>query len=236
MADPVNNLDQVRNTISGISAIITFLAVLVALFKDWLWEKINKPKLVLNFEMEAPYCTKSFFYNQHNNRNVDTYYFRLRISNTSSIPAKGVQVQVENVQRKYTDGTYHEDKQFQPINLRWTNYGNPKQNTTTILPGMGAFCDLGHVYDPSYRQFYLGSAGITKPNDSDVFLFELALESKPMNGTDLLKIGEYQIEVALAAENVMPKKKSIAITFKGPWTINEDIMFSDGIGITIQDI
>lgn len=224
-----------RVLVSIISAIITFFAVLVALFKDWFWEKIKKPILSVKFEMGPPFCikTKAQFSEQQPTQH-DVYYFRLKIDNEGTQTANRVQVYVNKVSRKHTDDLYYDERQFQPMNLKWSNTNNPAIYVPHILPNMGKFCDLGHIIDPIYRQYYSSSLGVTIPGDAATFLFELDIEVPPNTGSHLLKIGEYKIELLIAAENVKPVTKDIILNFRGPWNEVEDIMYRDGIGIRIE--
>lgn len=233
---PVQNIDyQTKQLIvSIISASITFLAVIVALFKDWFWAKIRKPKISAYIEMKSPFCTKTLVYNQLAQRAMEGYYFRIKVLNSGTTIARGVQIYIESIMRKHPDGVYRNENRFLPMYLRWAGPEpqNPKDSiNSNILPGMSKYCDLGHVLDPAFRQFYLNSPGLTIPGDTDTLLFELDLEVKPFTGSHLLKIGEYEIYIKIAAENSKPITKKIVLNFLGPWTVNENTMFENAIGI-----
>jgi hypothetical protein len=237
MSDTVNDIQGKQFLISSISAGFTLLAVIVALFKEWFWEKIKSPKLDVKFEMHSPYCTKTLTVNQTTPQSFYSYYFRMKIVNEGQRTANRVQIYLNKVSKKHSDGLYYEEEQFQPMNLKWSNPQkptDPELYAFQILPGMSKYCDLGHIFDPNFRQFYLNSPGICIPGDPDTFLFELELEVQPFTGSHLMKIGEYILELIIAAENSKPLTKRVTLNFFGPWTLAENIMFNNGIGIRIQ--
>lgn len=237
MSDPTNDVQTKQVIISSFSAGFTLLAVLVALFKDWFWGKIKKPILDMKFEMQPPYCTKTLTLSPMSPQPFSSYYFRMKIINTGSQTANRVQVYLNKVSKKHPDERYYEERQFQPMNLKWSNpksQNDPEIYASQILPGMGKFCDLGHIFDPTFRQFYLNSPGICIPGDPDPLLFEFELEVQPFTGSHLVKIGEYILELIIAAENAKPMTKKVTLNFYGPWTLVENTMFNNGIGIRIQ--
>jgi len=234
MADPLTDFQTKQLFISSIGAFITLSAVLVAMFKDWFWNKVRRPVLNASFEMKSPYCTKTLVSNTLSQRPFDAYYFRLRVSNNGSVMATGVQVYINRIKKKHPDGLFHDEKRFQPMNLKWAGpiANNIKDSiSVNILPGMSRYCDLGHVFDPTFRQFYMNVPGIAIPGEPDTLLFELELEVQPFTGGHLLKQGEYQIDLQIASENSKPVTKELFLNFLGPWTTAENVMFENAIGI-----
>jgi hypothetical protein len=140
-------------------ATATFLAVLVALFKDEFLRWRRKPKLRLSVSLAPPDCHKTTVtyvvqkvaptYNP-----ADCYYLRLWVENVGKTRAERVQVFVAKLSRRTADGSFKNVDQFLPMNLRWSHAGSktPEIFAEGISPEMGRHCDLAHLVDPTFRK------------------------------------------------------------------------------------
>jgi len=225
------------NTAIWIGSIATLLALIVALFKEELVGLWRRPKLQARIRLSAPDChkTEMTLYDKNTGavlERSDCYYLRSWIENTGNQRAEKVQVFVSKLFRRHADGSFVEDKSFLPMNLRWSHSQptplGPEIFAEGISPQMGRHCDLGHILDPSKRTRF----GINLPSvPSGKTILELDLEIAPNTLTHLIPPGVYRVELKLAAANVKPLTKIIEINHTGDWYIDENKMFSDGIGM-----
>jgi hypothetical protein len=142
-------------------ATATFLAVLVALFKDEILHSRRKPRLTVLIALAPPDCHKTTLTYMAQNPVVtygsaDCYYLRLWVKNDGKTRAERVQVFAAKLLRRSADGSFREVDAFLPMNLRWAHgqqaSGGPEIFAEGISPEMGKHCDLGHLVDPEFRR------------------------------------------------------------------------------------
>jgi hypothetical protein len=224
-------------TAAWFSAIATFLAVLVALFKEEITKIWRRPILDGSIELRAPDChkTEMTFFNQRSGEifaKGDCYYFRIWVENKGNLRAERVQVYASSLLRKHADGSYKRVKNFLPMNLKWSHSKQrpegPEIFAEGISPFMGKHCDLGHIVDPGVRK----QTNQTLPDfPEEETLFVLDLEVFPSTLSHLIPPGEYRIDLKIAAANAKPVTKTFELNITGEWYENENKMFADGIGI-----
>jgi hypothetical protein len=236
------------------SAIATFTAAFVALFKEEIVKLWRRPKLIGSITLHAPDCEKTeiqvtagqnpqMVFTGTNNEGVvaftgslipnaeiwrgHAFFFRLWIENQGQQRADEVQVFAKHLKLKHADGIFRTVETFMPMNLRWTH--NPAHRPAIfadINPFMGRHCDLGSISDPSNptQPLLLGL-------DKEQVSLDLALEVFPYTQSHRLIPGCYQLELRIAAANAKPIVKVIEITFTGRWYSDVSDMFKSGIGI-----
>lgn len=217
-------------------ATATFLAVLVALFKDEMLRWWRKPKLTVSVALAPPDCHKtSLYYDVSNSRVVgsaDCYYLRVWVANVGKTRAERVQVFASKLFRRRADASFKEVEAFLPMNLRWAHghraSGGPEIFAEGISPGMGKHCDLGHVVDPKLEK----EVGEDLPGiAADHAILALDLEVPPASLSHLIPPGVYRLELRVAAANSAPQPKAIELTITGKWFEDQAQMFSDGLGL-----
>lgn len=224
-----------------VGAAATVLAVLVALFKTEIVNWWRRPILEASVFLEPPYCHSTTLHFQVQKValtfvQAQCYYFRLWIANRGKTRADRVQVFAARLLRKIADGTFKEDRNFLPMNLRWAHGhsrepgGGPEIYAEGISPEMGKHCDLGHVTDPSFRiDLHEDLDGVPAAST----IFALDLEVNPNTKSNLLGPGTYRLELQVAAANSRPVKKVVEVTITGKWFVDERQMFQDGIGLRV---
>jgi len=210
---------------------VTFLAVLVALFKEELQRIWRKPELKALIRSTAPDChkTEMTFTNPRTGEviaRVPCYYLRIWIENRGNQRAEQVQVFASRLWRKRADGTFGEERQFLPMNLLWSYIGRPFLDG--LSPEMGQHCDVGHVLQPG-NALTDGETLPAVPKGQAVLALDL--EMKPFTKSHLVPPGEYQLELKIAASNCKPVSKKLDLNITGEWFDDEAKMFEDGLGM-----
>ena len=204
-------------------AIATFIAVIVALFKEDIVKFWRCPNLDLRVKLEAPDCQKIPLQviNQSAGKKfrIDSYYLRLWIFNSGRVRVDRVQVFASKLLRQHADSEFKKEQSFLPMNLKWSHSQlsskGPEIFAEGISPDMGKHCDLGHIK----------KAETTK--------LELDLEVLPNTGSHILTPGKYRLDIKIAAGNFKPITRTIEINLTGAWFDDEARMFSDGLGLKV---
>lgn len=225
------------NWASILTAIGTMLAVIVALFQKQLIALLFHPNLKARIDLSAPDCVKTKINHYDENGRLksqeNSYYFRLWVENNGSVRAENVQVFFSKLLKKYMDGKFIEEKQFLPMNFRWSNspIGQVEIFTDGISPKMGKHCDIGHIVDPSTPR----SSALREILNftGEKTLLEFDLEVFPSTYSNVISPGEYQLVLQIAAANAKPKEVKLSLNFTGEWFNDETQMYSKGIGIQI---
>src|SRR5712692_2481897 len=86
----------------------------------------------------------------------------------------------------------------------------PSKALNLIVSKMRKQCDLGHITDP-HRRAAVGDENATlRLGDDDTALaFELMV--KPNRGGHIVRAGDYQLDIVVAAENARPLQKTVEI-------------------------
>ena len=216
------------------SAFVTFLAVLVALFRDEIRGWWYRPVLTAVIRLEAPDCHKTVLVANNPMEQLaqrgDCYYFRIWVENIGKQRAEKVQVFVAKLLKKRADGNYGEVQSFLPMNLRWSHSSpGPEIFAEGLSQGMGKHCDFGHILEPSFRSALSPQGSSASPKGETVL--ELDLEVQPNTMSHVLLKGSYKIQVKIAAANARPMTKWWEINLTGNWYSDEEKMFLEGIGI-----
>jgi hypothetical protein len=218
-------------------ATATFLAVLVALFKDEFLRWRRQPKLRLSASLAPPDCHKTTLTyviqkTAPTYRAADCYYLRLWVENAGKTRAERVQVFVAKLSRRSAAGSFKEVDQFLPMNLRWSHAGPkaPEIFAEGISPQMGRHCDLGHVVDPSLRKEVGDDLPTLADNET---VLALDLEIQPNTRSHLVPPGVYRLTLRVAAANCPPRTHVLELTLTGKWFADEPRMFTDGLGIKL---
>jgi hypothetical protein len=227
-----------QSVIAGfVSAAVTFLAIIVALFRDEIRRLWQRPKLTAKIDLEPPDCHKTRISVVHVSTGAisagTSYYFRLWIENAGNIRADRVQVFASRLWKKDLSGSYLNEERFLPMNLCWSHAANPQKPeiyAEGISPSMGKHCDLGHILNPDLRKAISEFPEGTPPESNCLVL---DLEVKPNTMTHLLPAGEYRLEIKIGSSNARPISKIIAIRLSEKWNDDERKMFTDGISINM---
>lgn len=200
--------DPANLVVNIILAIITFLAVLVALFQERIKDWFNLAHLDLNINLDPPDCHQIDLTDQSRAFLSKCIYLRIRVINFKGKTAKNVEIIASNLWR-YDNDTYNVVKTFLPMNLRWSHLHRAKE---VVPPKSFRFCDLGPI----------------RPLQSNVVLkLDTIVQPNPVSGgvlPNVLEAGKYKLELLISGDNTKPKIYTWIIEFSDQWSDDEDIM------------
>jgi len=208
----------------------TLVLAAVAVFQETIRGWFYHPKFQVSIKTEPPDCHAVPFTTEDGAFLADSIYLRLWVENVGNATAKNAEVYAEELRRQRADGTWERVEAFPPMNLKWANVG--KIYFPRIAPEMGKHCAVGHIADPARRHLLHEDVPRLALSDQQTSLaFDLMVA--PNHRGHIIGPGEYQLKILVAAENVRPIKKTIAISLRGMWDADETRMLRDGVGVTI---
>jgi hypothetical protein len=208
----------------------TLVLAVVAIFQDTIRGWVYHPAFRLSTKTEPPDCDAVPFTAQDGTFLAHTVHLRLWVENVGNATAMNAEVYAKELRRQRADGTWERLGAFLPMNLGWSHVGGIY--FSRIAPEMGKHCDIGHVTDPAGRHSVGEDApalGLTDQQCSMVF----NLIVRPNHKGHIVGPGKYRLDILVAADNVRPIKKTIAISLQGPWDANETIMLRDHVGVAV---
>jgi len=245
---------EIINLITAIGAVVAaIVALAIAVFQDRMRTWFMRPKLEISIDLCPPDCHKTKMRYAHSLRGyfeggtsvqpprdprewprekeVDTYYFRLRVKNSGSQKAESVEVFAAHLSKKQADGSPKPVGSFLPMNLVWSHLR--EVFLPAISPGTYKHCDLAHILNPEDRAWVPGE-DTTWPNVSPAkTVLSLDTFVQPYTQSHLLPFGIYHLTIIVAAANAKAITKKLEITLTGDWYDNEQEMLGQGIGIRL---
>ena len=141
------NAVQWGNAAQWAGALMTFAAVIVALFKEDIIRCRRHPKLMARIEAKHPYCLR---FPARENRQKPwagwTYWLRVWVKNEGNVRAEKVEVFLSQALVR-NNGSFEPVPNFTPMNLTWSNTHDTY--VEGISPQMRRFCDFAAIYDPA---------------------------------------------------------------------------------------
>lgn len=189
-------LDPIATAVGVISAIGTVLVAVVAVWGDWLRDKLAGPKLEIKLA-NKPILTSM------NGRKV--VYHHLVVSNRRSwAVAKGVQVFLTDVSTRTRDGTFVAQVMSARLPLTWAY---PKFSPVAPSIRDERSCDLGYLIH----------------GESE---FKPSLYFYPNNFTGYVRVGSVcRMSIEVHAENFSPGMPLvIEVSWDGQWSEDMDEM------------
>jgi hypothetical protein len=226
------------NTPAYATAIATFSAAFVALFKEDVVTLWRRPALGIRMLLKAPDCMPvpvvvTYAVTGGTNQwKGDCYFFRLWIQNDGSTCAERVQVYVKSVSRLMGDGSLEPLPDFAPMNLRWPHSPDPARPIIfeTLNPHMGKHCDFGSV-SPTTNPTETPRDGMDKGEST----FNLQTEVFSNNEAHRLRVGRYSIKILVAASNAKPRQFTIRLDWNGRFEATATRMLSESVKVEIGE-
>lgn len=200
--------------------IVTFLAVLVALFQEKIKKYFTQARLKMEILLKRPHSHQIDLTDPVNRKFFSkSIYIRILISHLRGSSAQDVEIMIVNFWEIKSDGSKVVKKSFLPMNLVWSHF-QPRRTNLRIPKGLFRHCDLGKI-QPIDRESTLVLDTMVQPN--------------PVAGGEIpnvIKPGKYEFELWLSGLNTKIIKKRWHLEFDKQWTDNEDKMLRDCIHLT----
>lgn len=164
----------------------TFLAVLVALFGERFWKRMDRPKIKIDFDKNSDRCFRwamvplCNIQDEGQQRDVRKYYFRLKVTNDGGMAIK------LRVRADIKDEKGKEMERFEPSNLQWIN----RKEEMDLLKG-----------ESEYVNFL--SQVVNSPNIKNRLTIEIFDTSPRGIAWDRL-LKTYKYSIILFGENIKP--------------------------------
>lgn len=186
-------------------ALITFLAVVIALFGKAFWDWWNKPKMIFRLGNKEPHRIQGIT----NNKQI-IWYFRLEVMNVGKTIAKNCYIKINSVLSD--DGRQIE--YFEPSKLKWSgaprdmNYReNPPKNINEVdIPNLPPIFRESKDISPR-RGWELCDLFETLGDGSFTFLSHSGRPYYRINE------GNYIIEIEIFGDDIEPKKKKFKLSY-----------------------
>lgn len=205
--DTIGKAEYYRLTISIISALITFCAVLVALFKDDLREYWKKP-IIKTFLSENP-TTEIFSENSQTNSSTDAlianlYITKLEVENKGNLSALNTEIILEKLtfKEKDTDIIQNIDCSGKPL-----DWNGSESNSITLPVGAKKTITILNIYAP---QKVSKPDGKTSKEPSKIIIGDMICNKDHSKGKWIATFTIY-------AQNHNPTRFSLEIEWTGIW-------------------
>lgn len=203
----LNKSEYYRFIVSIIAAIITFIAVLVALFKDDLREYWKRPKLVFSEPLQMTIeelNSNSESGSSNDNLTANKYISRIEIKNDGNLPAINTEIFLEKLEYKEKDTNIVQNIECYGKPLEW----NGTELTSMILPvGAKKLIDIVVITAP--EKVSKPDSQTTK-NPSKIYIGGIKNNNEHLKGTWYATFGLY-------AQNHDPISFKIEMEWTGIW-------------------
>lgn len=199
--------------IAALGVLVTFLAVLVALFQEKIKALFSGSSVRVEIVPEKPDCHIIQMTDQSGNRSHDAFYIRIRVTQEEGFwqrpSAENVEVMINRVWWINEKGAKELSENFLPMPLVWSHF-SPRRTSIKIPKGSFRHCDLGYIMIPPIKgadinpMMFLDT--MVKPN-----LVEY--EDYPY----VLPMGKHEIELIITGDNIRQQTKKWVIDFTDTW-------------------
>lgn len=201
-------------------ALITFLAVIVAIFQEKIREIFNRSKLNMTIILSPPDCHKIALTNPETGALLaNSIYIRIRVKYLRGDAAENCEVMALKFWTINEDGSKEEKTDFLPLNLVWSHF-QPRRINTRIGKKMFRHCDFGFFAPLDHGQVILKLDTMVNPNPTS-----------SGNLPNVIRPGVYEFELLLSGDNVEPFTKKWKLEFDGRWVEDEHTMLTEHIKI-----
>ena len=194
--------------IGASSAIVTFLAVIVALFKEdirklWVFSKIQ---VSIPDESFHEVLRKNTSESESNNQALEAekYHCKIQIQNNGNITAQDVEIYLESL--THTSHDYPNPQQIDTLGLP-LNWGSNKENRINIAPeGKQELC-IVELKAPENQSIPDGENDLVPP--------KLIIAGNE-NNSNFTK-GKWIAEFAIFSSNAKPVRFKVQVNWNGKW-------------------
>jgi len=199
-------------------AVVTFLALLVALFQERIRKYWNRAILDMEINLIPPDSHKIALSNPTTGQIVgQTIYVRIKVIHKKGSAGKNVEIMPTNFWQIDSSNNLTKLKYFLPISLVWSHF-QPRTNIIRVPVSLFRHCDFGH---------FLKSENGNKA----ILLLDTMVQPNPVADNEIpnvIKPGKYQFELLLSGDNVKALRKKWEIEFDN-WSDDENEMLNTNI-------
>lgn len=198
-------------------AVVTFFALVVALFQERIRKYWNRAVLDMEINLIPPDCHQISLSNQQGEIVGQTIYIRIKVLHKNGSAGENVEIIPIHFWRVGENNKLSELKYFLPISLVWSHF-QPRTNTIRVPVSLFRHCDFGH---------FLKSQNGNKA----ILLLDTMVQPNPVADGEIpnvIKPGKYQFELLLSGDNVKALRKKWEIEFKN-WSDDESVMLNSNI-------
>jgi len=207
----------------------TIILAVTAVAQDTIRSWFYHPTFKVSCSGEPPDCVSVPFTTPEGVFVTDSIYLRILVENEGNATAQTAEVYAKELRVQRLNKKWEVVSSFPPMNLKWSNIGTMY---TRIVPGMGKYCDVGHIVDPTRRHQTSDDAPkLNLANHQTSLAFDVI--AIPNNKTHIVGPGEYQLDIQVAAENAHPIKRTLPISVRGMWDADAEKMLRDNVGISV---
>lgn len=201
-------------------AVVTFCALVVALFQERIRIYWNRSFLDMDINLAPPDCHQISLSNQLGQIVGEAIYIRIKVLHKRGLAGENVEIMPIKFWRVNEGRKLSALVHFLPINLVWSHF-QPRTNIIRIPVGLFRHCDFGH--------FIKSQNG----NRSILILDTIVQPNSVANGEipNVIKPGRYQFELLLSGDNVKALRKRWEIEFE-KWSDSESEMLNNNIKIS----
>ena len=203
-------------------AVVTFLALVVALFQERIRKYWNRAVLDMEINLIPPDCHQISLSNQQGEIVGQTIYIRIKVLHRNGSAGENVEIMPIHFWRVGENNKLSELKYFLPISLIWSHF-QPRTNTIRVPVSLFRHCDFGHFLK-------------SENGDKAILLLDTMVQPNPVVDGEIpnvIKPGKYQFELLLSGDNVKALRKKWELEFE-KWSDDESKMLNSNI--TIKEV
>lgn len=200
-------------------AVVTFLALVVALFQERIRKYWNRAVLDMEINLIPPDCHQISLSNQQGEIVGQTIYIRIKVLHKSGSAGENVEIMPIHFWRVDENNKLSVLKYFLPISLVWSHF-QPRTNTIRVPVSLFRHCDFGHFLK-------------SQNGDKAILLLDTMVQPNPVADGEIpnvIKPGKFHFELLLSGDNVKSLRKKWEIEFD-KWSDNESEMLNSNIKI-----
>jgi hypothetical protein len=193
---------------------VSVLALIVAFFQNWIWEKLKRPRLsILADALDETFIT----YQDTDRIATKALYSRIQVCNKEGrSTAREVEVFADALWKENpASAKFEEVMEFPRMDLLWSHIGRTKQD---IHGGLRKYCDVASLASDPPNTLPVRAARFRSNLSTHVRLLEIQTEIKPNHGRNILSPGNYRLRLKIASANAAPVEVTLSISFSGEWS------------------
>ncbi len=200
--------DSANLWVSIALAIVTFGALLVALFQEKIKGWFNRATLDMEINLAPPDCHQIDLNDPRGAFICKSLYIRIKVSHKNGIAGENIEIMPVNFSSISSDGEVKKLSYFLPINLVWSHF-QPRTNVMRVPVGLFRHCDFGRFVKNADGNPLLVLDTMIQPN-------KVADGEIP----NVIKPGKYVFELLLSGDNVKSLVKKWELEF-ARWSDDE---------------